>query len=67
MNTGRKNQMMKKRVGIISKGSPGKVVRRRPRASEEEQLLIRTVLSDIKKMEQKGVLVRNGRLWKFNF
>ena len=67
MNEKRKSKARKKQINIIAEaGGKMGIPRKRKRAEAETALLVRAVVQDIKRLEAKGVLVRNGRNWRFN-
>lgn len=67
INLQRKEKNMQKYIQIINQSPISiKPVRRRKRAPEETVLMFKAIMKDIKYLENKGIMRKNGRKWTFN-
>ncbi len=66
LNNETKKQNLKKQLQISARSNEV-LVRKRNRSPEETRLLIKAMLKDIKRLEEEGVIQKNGRQWKLNF
>jgi len=69
-NNGQRKELgMKKQIQIISScpTTLQRTVKRRKRTPEKTVLLLKAMMSDIKRLESKGIIRKNGRKWTINF
>lgn len=66
LNPERKNEYFQKELELRAQSpAPERRVIRRRRDPEETQLLLRTAKQDFKRLQEKGILEIDGRVWKF--
>ena len=67
LNSARRSSNLKQQIRIISEMTPQqRRGNKKIRTHEETQLLMKAILKDIKRLEQEGVLEKNGRQWKYH-
>ncbi|KJS18368.1 MAG: hypothetical protein VR69_00610 [Peptococcaceae bacterium BRH_c4b] len=66
INRQNKNKNIKQQLKIKANNTvcPGK--KRNTRRHEETVLLVQSMMKDIKRLEDEGILRKNGRAWKLN-
>lgn len=66
LNPERKNEYFQKELELRAQSptSERRVIRR-PRDPEETQLLLRAAKQDFERLQEKGILEIDGRVWKF--
>ena len=62
----RAKENRRKQIRIISVYGRARRIRRKKRNQEEIVLLIKAMMKDIRGLEEKGVVVKNGPKWKIN-
>lgn len=67
LNPERKNKYLKKELELRAQShSSERRVIRRSRDPEETQLLLRAAKQDFERLQEKGILEIDGRVWKFH-